>query len=516
MATNMYENEGAIDNPPPFNPDCSNDTVIYEVFEPVVPEITPKPQTPPDSKIEFDPIIAYEYPDTTEDDISNLNLNFSETRIGDILPQTGTQVTSIKTEIPENTPNILESIPVGVKFHKTILFIYELYTLQSIENLALKLFKNSPLFSRVSKVFIQIVVFVYFLILTGEVNRELFVEYRAYNSNQTDTLSQYKHIDIITIIISIAFSLLSLISLAFLFIYSNILTETGVLFQPWTLHSFKASWLSSCVLIAIYIFIFIWFVITNIWKCFINIYTLGYFQFSTFGVIFFSILFLFQGLILHSSPFVLCFMIRSICKQLHYETDCMIEGVKKCILNMVVFDPGFSLKYFDQMARMLHLNGRVKLIATVNIITVFFVVSTIFLSAFNDKDGVLNVGENNGFLPQVAYLWLVFVSCYLLILTLWMIQGITALNMKINKFSDLILIDKQVRQQLTGLETENLQNFLEIRRNLNFISTNKSRFQVGIFGDLTNSFFHSIVVFGLVLMLPFILKIPIYIQTIKL
>ena len=491
MATNIYENESVVDKPPPFNSDCSDDTIIYEVFD---SEIIPEPTS---LQIEFDPIVANDFPNVFE------NSSNPSTDISVVFPDFGIPTTSIETETIQH------------KFPKTILFLYELYTLQFIENLLLKLSIHSS-YSQACKIVFQLSYFLFFLLLTIELNRELFLEYRTPYLNQTGTITRYQHIDVITIIISISFSLLSLISLAFLFKYSNILSDTEVQFQPWTLHSFMASWLPNCVLIAVYILTFVWFIITNILKCFVNLYILTYFEFSTFGVGIFSIIFFLQGFILHSSLFLLCFMIRSICTQLHFETDCEIEGVKKSIQNMVIFNPKFMLNYFDQINRMSLLNGKVKLIATVFIINVFFVVSTIFLSAFNDQDVILKVGQNDGLLPQVSYLWLVFVSCYLLILTLWVIQGITALNMKINKFSDLILIDKQVRQHLSVLDSENHQNFLEIRRNLNFISTSKSRFQVGIFGDLTNSLFHIIVVFGLVLMVPFILKIPNYIQNLKL
>ena len=508
MATNIYENEGVIENTvsPQFE---HEDTNAYEVFDSNDMELTPQPPILTEPKIEFDPIVTSGYPDVFENSIIPEDL-ITLPDIGILSASIGTETNDVHIPTPDSTPQQTE-----MKFHKAILLLYELYTFQMIENLVFKMSKHQR-FSLACKIFAQIILFAISFVLTVELNRELILEYRISSANQTGTIIWYQHIDVITIIISIAFSLLSLVSLGFLFAFPNILSDSSIRFQSWTLHSCKASLLPNCVLIAVYLLLFVWFIVINICKGFVNVYTFNYFGFSPFVVVVVCFIFLLQGTVLYSSPFVLCFMMRSICKQLHKETDFEIEGVKKYIQNIVTFQPNFMLSYFEQMNRMSELNHKIKFITTMLVITVFFIVSTIFLSAFNSKDGILKIGQNDGVLPQVVYLWLVFVSCYLLILTLLVIQGITALNMKVNKFSDLILIDKQVHQRLIVLEKENREFFLEIRRNLSFISSNKSRFEVAIFGDLTNSFFHSIVVFGLVLMVPFILKMPNYIQNLEL
>ncbi|KAI6647207.1 hypothetical protein LOD99_12204 [Oopsacas minuta] len=491
MATEyIYENEGVIDDPaavpPPLNPDYPSDTVIYEVFEAGI-------KAEQSGTIGINPVVAYE---TIEEE------NYIPPGL-----QTGEQnPPTIGELITQNQPR-QHSI-----FHRLILFLFEFYTLQIIEKLPFDIPK--VIYKRI-KVVIQLITFLLTIVVTIETNRELFLDYRV-DTNMNDTPSA--HIDSVTIIISIAFSILAICSLAFLYIFSNILSSSGVYFIPWSVHSFRASWLPSCVLVLAYLVLVILFIITIVWKCFLNVYIISKLGISIAPGIIIYLLFLIHAVVLQSSPFVLCFTIRAICNQLRFETDNEIGRVKEVILKGVLQERNLTVRYFENIERVLCLSSRLKIISTLNIIIVFLIVSTIFLSAFNEEGGILAVREEGfkkGNLPYVAYLWLVFVSIYLLLLTLLFTQNITALNGTINKFSDLVLIDKKVREKLTILAKENRKFLTEILRNLHFISRNKSRYEIHIFGDLSNELFPSILVFGLVIMLPFVLEVPDFLQEFK-
>ena len=426
-------------------------------------------------------------------------------------PEITPAIHQIREEIPPippaaaKVPSTAENRDSNKVFHVSIMLIMDLFTLQIIDSLIIWAFPNAMRVSWLAKRIVQAILFITFAALTvTTVSLELWSDYMISSDNSFLTLGKA---DTTTVVLAVSFSLISVCSLAFLYIFSDILSRSKVIFRKWTLKYFKKYWVACVFVIVAYVAISLGLFISVIWKTVLNVIFL-FISLNPAAIVFLCLLFVMHSITWHLAPFMLCFTVRSICKQLQHETDTELVKVKEYILGKAEIQEGIILSYYELLDRVVKLASRVKYIATLNIVTVFSMVVIIFLTSFNDEEGILNTYKTNfqrGSVPRVAYL---FVSFYLIIVIMLMTQSIAKLNSKLSKFSDLILQDKEVRVHLKSQRLENHLFVDEVLKSLHYISNSKTRFKVAIFGDLTSGVFHVVLIAGSSLLIPFLIELP--------
>ena len=144
------------------------------------------------------------------------------------------------------------------KFHLVIKFFFHLFTLQCIQWCP-----NISKSSKIIKVTQGIVFILFFLIcLLNLFILNYTLVSKGLCQDEANLIGEY----LITLALSLVFFLIYISSLAFLFIYSGILTEYKVIFKCWRLE-WKCESICSCILgNSAYFLTFILLIVTIAWK----------------------------------------------------------------------------------------------------------------------------------------------------------------------------------------------------------------------------------------------------------
>ena len=404
--------------------------------------------------------------------------------------------------IAKNTPKYPDI------FHHFILFLLELYSVRFLDLCIEQCFpKAKKWLVQIPKRMIQILHLIMFIIMSMEGVRVIVIENTKVIS--TDHGFEYGSIDMTSIILFLAYSVMSFFSLAFLYFNSDIIRQTGVKFRTLSVKPLK-SCLSDCFLIFLYCGLFLLLAITIIWKLLFTFIFYRAFQdvdilisiFITLTVV------VYYMVMWHLSPFMLCFSIRSICKQLQHEIEEEIEITKQIIMKKINSDKNIYIVFYDRLDRVYEIARKVRYIIALIILITITVSISISLSAFDKADGILTASRDNNINDKINkfdYLWLILASYYFLFTIIFMTQGISKLNSLLNRFSELVLESKEVREHLNQLVTVNPNELSKIRENLQLISSSKIRFTAAFFGDFTSGLFYTLMLPAMTFMVPFLL-----------
>ena len=394
------------------------------------------------------------------------------------------------------------------KFYNTVIFLMELFSVHFADIFIKQTFpKTKKLCIQIPKRIIQVFHLIFFVILTIEGVRITAIE----NTKVFFTESGFEigPVDMTAIILFIAYSVMSFFSLAFLYLNSDILRQTGVKFHTLTFKPLNKC-IPNCILIFLYIALFILLAGTILWKLFLYFVFYRAFQFVDFriSIVITLTVAVYYMAMWYLSPLMLCFTIRSICKHLQHEFEDEIENTKQIIIGKINSDKNIYLSFYARLAHVYQISAKVRYIIALIILVTIGVSISISLSAFDETDGILTASRDNNINDKINkfdYLWLILSSYYFLFMILFMTQSISKLNSLINRFSELLLENKDVNQHLKHLAISDPQALNEIRENLHLISNSKIRFTAAFFGDFTSGLFYALMLPAMTFMVPFLL-----------
>ena len=398
------------------------------------------------------------------------------------------------------------------KFHHFMMFVLQIFTVRFLDIFIQQSFpKTKKCFIQIPKYIIQLIHLTLFVVLTIEGVRVIWIENTKVYLGDPYSGLEYGSVDMTGIILFLAYSIMSFCSLSFLYFNSDILSQTGVKFRATSLKPFK-KFASDCFVTILYIGLFVLLAITIIWKIWFTFVFYQTFQNFDYRIsISLTVTVVVYYLAMwHLSPFILCFTIRSICKQLQHEIEEEIENTKQVLIGKINSDKNIHIIFYDHLDRVYRIAGKFRYIIALMILIILTVSISIFLSAFDETNGILTATRDNNLNDKINkfdFLWLILTSYYFLFVILLKTQSISKLNSLLNRFSELVIESKEVREHLRQLAIENPNSLTEIRENLNLISASKIRFTAAFFGDFTSGLFYALMLPAMAFMVPFLFKL---------
>ncbi|KAI6647208.1 hypothetical protein LOD99_12205 [Oopsacas minuta] len=415
-----------------------------------------------------------------------------------------------RSAIPTSQPTVCATKPDTTiiltprnasKYHNCLLSTLDIITLQLVHIFIQESFPNIHKYIPVvAKRFLQICNVLLFIVLTAESTREFILDSQEGNFEPSTQNFVTGKVLTNSVVIFLAFSLMSFASLIFLYTHSDIFRSSNVTFHGCN----RASWRKQIFPALLYIGIIAIIEFTLLWKLF---FTLLFYSFRLeYAFIFVAPFVICYFIVWHFTPFILCITIRSICKQLQYETTDLIKKSQKILTGKLASTESIAIIFYEHLENVNRIASKLRHIIPVVILATLAVCISIFVSAFNHQGGILAFTDDpsliNGVIPRFMYLWLVFASYSFLITILFMTQSISKLNSLLNKFSEIVLQDKEVLEYLN--DQANGQNINEIQDNLLLISSSKIRFTAALFGDFTYGVFYTLIVAALTFTIPFL------------